>query len=67
GRPPEVFHSVLHVPTAAQLTARLAAAGLDVCVRGRPFAGSTDPNLARHLVAARKQPTPHRALPWRQP
>jgi SAM-dependent methyltransferase len=66
-RPPEVFHSVLHVPTAAQLTACLAAAGLDVCVRGRPFAGSADPNLARHLVAARKQPTTHRALPWRQP
>ncbi|MFF3919254.1 class I SAM-dependent methyltransferase [Streptomyces sp. NPDC001852] len=67
GRPPEVFHSVLHVPTAAQLTAALTAAGLEVCVRGRPFAGSDDPNLARHLVAARKQRTTHRTLPWRQP
>ncbi|MFI0960792.1 class I SAM-dependent methyltransferase [Streptomyces sp. NPDC021080] len=62
GPPPEVFHSVLHVPTAEQITAHLAAAGLDVCVRGRPFAGSADPNLARHLVAARKPystPRPH--------
>ncbi|WP_159765609.1 class I SAM-dependent methyltransferase [Streptomyces sp. HM190] len=67
GRPPEVFHSVLHVPTAAQLTAVLTAAGLDVCVLGRPFAGCDDPNLARHLVAARKQRTTHRTLQWRQP
>ncbi|MEU6275053.1 class I SAM-dependent methyltransferase [Streptomyces populi] len=62
GPPPEVFHSVLHVPTAEQLTGHLASAGLDVCVRGRPFAGSADPNLARHLVVARKQysaPRPH--------
>ncbi|MEU1799483.1 class I SAM-dependent methyltransferase [Streptomyces sp. NPDC019937] len=67
GRPAEVFHSVLHVPTAARLTAALTAAGLDVCVRGRPFAGSDDPNLARHLVAARKPRTAHRTPPWRQP
>ncbi|MFI6699017.1 class I SAM-dependent methyltransferase [Streptomyces sp. NPDC050509] len=67
GRPSEVFHSVLHVPTAAQLTAALTAEGLDVCVRGRPFASSDDPALARHLVAARKQRTTHRTPPWRQP
>jgi SAM-dependent methyltransferase len=65
GGPAEVFHSVLHVPTAEQIAAHLASAGLEVCVRGRPFAGSADPNLARHLVAARKRhTTPH---PWRQP
>ncbi|MFJ2214263.1 class I SAM-dependent methyltransferase [Streptomyces sp. NPDC101062] len=67
GRPSEVFHSVLHVPTAAQLTAMLTAEGLDICVRGRPFSSSDDPNLARHLVAARKQRTTHRTPPWRQP
>ncbi|MEE1802253.1 class I SAM-dependent methyltransferase [Streptomyces sp. JV176] len=67
GRPSEVFHSVLHVPTAAQLTAMLTAEGLDICVRGRPFSSSDDPNLARHLVAARKQSTTHRTPPWRQP
>ncbi|MCT9007407.1 class I SAM-dependent methyltransferase [Streptomyces sp. NPDC054766] len=67
GGPPEVFHSVLHVPTAEQITAHLASAGLEVCVRGRPFAGSADPNLARHLVAARKPHTTHRPAPWRQP
>ncbi|MDO0925050.1 class I SAM-dependent methyltransferase [Streptomyces sp. TG1A-8] len=65
--PPEVFHSVLHVPTAEQLTAQLAAVGLDVCVRGRPFADSADPNLARHLVVARKRRTTPRSPERRQP
>ncbi|MGW0795472.1 class I SAM-dependent methyltransferase [Streptomyces sp. NPDC002692] len=65
-REPEVFHSVLHVPTAEQLAGHLRSAGLEVSVIGRPFADSSDPNLARHLVAAhRPTPTPH-SPPWRQ-
>jgi hypothetical protein len=64
--PPEVFHSVLHVPTTDELTEHLSAAGLEVCLIGRPFAGTDDPNLARHLVAARKQRTAPSSRPWRQ-
>lgn len=60
---PDVFHSVLNVPSLDGLTARLKATGLEVQVAGRPFPGTDDPNLRRHLVAARKQDsTPDRLL-----
>ncbi|MFD8418540.1 class I SAM-dependent methyltransferase [Streptomyces sp. NPDC059466] len=64
--PPEVFHSVLHVPTAERLAAQLSSAGLEVTLVGRPFADSSDPNLARHLVVAQRPTPTHHSPPWRQ-
>jgi hypothetical protein len=70
---PEVFYSVLWVPSAAGITALLGSLGLEVRLIGRPFADSADPahradpNLHRHLVVARKrQPVPPSVLEARR-
>ncbi|MGW7416026.1 class I SAM-dependent methyltransferase [Streptomyces sp. NPDC054863] len=61
----QILHSVLHVLPLDEFRSLLASLGLVVDLVGRPFAGDPDPNLARHLVVARKGRTaPH---PRKQP